>query len=116
MTGSPETRTSASAPMPGSILLGIDTARGGRIAIWCLVLICAGLAAGGFVGHIHGYFEIEELPAFYGWFGFLIALALGIAAKIISAFLRRKEDYYGAGSPSLEEHPASDLGLEAPDA
>lgn len=113
MTGSSE---SQSKSMPGSFLLGIDTARGGRIAIWCLVLICAGLTAGGFAGHIHGYFEIEELPAFYGWFGFLVAIGLGIAAKIIGAVLKRNEDYYGAGSPSLEEHPASDLGLEASDA
>ncbi|MBX3505278.1 MAG: hypothetical protein KF895_07330 [Parvibaculum sp.] len=116
MTGSPEPRISASTRMPGSILLGIDTARGGRIAIWCLLLVCAGLAAGGFTGHIHGYFEIEELPVFYGWFGFLVALGLGVAAKVSGAFLRRKEDYYGAGSPSLEEHSASDLGLEASDA
>lgn len=113
MTGSPETQSKS---MPGSVLLGIDTARGGRIVTWCLLLICAGLAAAGFAGHIHGYFEIEELPAFHGWFGFLVAIGLGIAAKIIGIFLKRKEDYYGAGSANLDEHPASDLGMEASDA
>lgn len=115
MTGSSDTTTNDKA-LPGAMLLGIDTARGGRIVSWLLVLACIVLAAVDFIWPLHGYFEIEEQPVFYGWFGFLVCVALAIFARFLGLFLKRREDYYGSSSVTSEDHPASDLAQEAADA
>lgn len=116
MTGSSDTSTTNDKALPGAMLLGIDTARAGRNVSWLLALICVLLAAVDFIWPLHGYFEIEEQPVFYGWFGFLVCIALAIFAKFLGIFLKRREDYYGALSVSSEEHPSSDLAQEAADA
>jgi hypothetical protein len=116
MTGSSDKTTTNDKSLPGAMLLGIDTARGGRIVSWILVLTCVALAAVDFIWPLHGYFEIEEQPVFYGWFGFLVCIAIAIFARFLGLFLKRREDYYGAFSVNSEEHPASDLAGEKADA
>ncbi|MFN4355344.1 hypothetical protein [Parvibaculum sp.] len=116
MTGSSDTTTTNDKALLGAMLLGIDTARAGRIVSWLLALVCVLLAAVDFIWPLHGYFEIEEQPVFYGWFGFLVCIALAIFAKFLGLFLKRREDYYGPLSVTSEEHPASDLARETADA
>ena len=93
----------------------VDTARAGRIVSWLLVLV-ASFGGVDFIWPLHGYFEIEEQPVFYGWFGFLVCIALAIFAKFLGIFLKRREDYYGSLSVTSEDHPASDLAQETADA
>lgn len=116
MTGSSDKTTTNDKALPGAMLLGIDTARGGRIVTWLLVLICVLLATVEFIWPLHGYFEIEDRPVFYGWFGILVCIALAIFARIVGAIFKRREDYYGSLSVSAEEHPAFDLAQEKADA
>lgn len=44
--------------------------------------------------HKHGEFSIEHAFGFYAFFGFLGAVALMIAAKLVQAIVTRPETYY----------------------
>ncbi|MEN2985294.1 MAG: hypothetical protein ABDH16_01315 [Thermodesulfovibrionaceae bacterium] len=42
----------------------------------------------------HGYFKIEEIPAFGAMLGFLGSLFVVIVAKSLSKVVTKREDYY----------------------
>lgn len=44
--------------------------------------------------HVHGYFVVDEAPAFYAFFGFFSCLAMVVAAKLLGLLLKRKETFY----------------------
>jgi hypothetical protein len=46
--------------------------------------------------HKHSYFEAENFFGFYAIFGFVVCVALVLAAKGMRVFLMRSEDYYDA--------------------
>lgn len=50
-------------------------------------------AADGFY-HKHPYFDAESVFGFYAIFGFVMCLAIVLAAKCVRSVLMRDEDYY----------------------
>ena len=64
--------------------------------IWALFAVCALLFLADFVYHKHSHFEAENFFGFYAIFGFVVCVALVLAAKWMRTFLIRQEDYYDA--------------------
>ncbi|MEP2829118.1 hypothetical protein [Parvibaculum sp.] len=83
-----------------------------RRLVWALAVLCTGLALADFFYHKHVYFEIEDIPGFYGIYGFIMCVAMAIAAKVLRVLVKRNEDYYAPYSVESEEHPEADLGRE----
>ena len=42
----------------------------------------------------HGHLPIEEIPAIYGVFGFVVFFLIVIAGKYFRKIVKRREDYY----------------------
>ena len=64
--------------------------------IWALFAVCAALFLADAFYHKHSYFEAENFFGFYAIFGFVVCVALVLAAKGMRIFLMRSEDYYDA--------------------
>jgi len=64
--------------------------------IWALFAVCAALFLADAFYHKHSYFEAENFFGFYAIFGFVVCVALVLAAKGMRVFLMRSEDYYDA--------------------
>ena len=56
--------------------------------------VCILLALADLFYHKHILFGIEEIPAFYGIYGFVMCVALVLGAKELRKILKRDEDYY----------------------
>lgn len=93
-------------------LLWVDSPSKVNHLIWALVILCIGLTLADFLYHKHSYFEIEDIPGFYGFYGFIMCAALVIAAKGLRILLKRDEDYYAPYTVESEEHPEADLERE----
>jgi len=118
MTGSHSPRAEDPARFPWlsrHLLWTSDPAKVNRL-VWALVILCAGLTLADFFYHKHSHFEIEQVPGFYGFYGFIMCAALVIAAKGLRVLLKRDEDYYAPYTVESEEHPEADLGRENIDA
>lgn len=59
-----------------------------------LWVLCAFLAVADFLYRKHGVFRFEEMPAFYGVFGFVSFFGIVITGKYLRKLVGRKEDYY----------------------
>ena len=64
--------------------------------IWALFAVCAALFLADAFYHKHSHFEVENFFGFYAIFGFVVCVALVLAAKGMRLFLMRSEDYYDA--------------------
>ena len=64
--------------------------------IWALFAVCAALFLADAFYHKHSHFEAENFFGFYGIFGFVVCVALVLAAKGMRVILMRSEDYYDA--------------------
>jgi phosphatidylserine synthase len=64
--------------------------------IWALLAVCAALFLADTFYHKHSHFEAENFFGFYAIFGFVVCVALVLAAKGMRVFLMRSEDYYDA--------------------
>jgi hypothetical protein len=42
----------------------------------------------------HPHFDIERLPGFYAWYGFLTCVAMVLVARLLGRFLKRRDTYY----------------------
>ena len=62
-----------------------------------LFVVCGALVVAGFLVHIHGHFDFETWPAFYGVFGFVTFFGMVLAGKHLRRLLMRDEDYYDDG-------------------
>jgi hypothetical protein len=60
-------------------------------SVW---IVCALLALADFFYHKHVVYRIEEFPAFYGLYGFIVCIGLVLGAKELRKILKRDEDYY----------------------
>jgi hypothetical protein len=118
MTGSdiPPADDPARLPWLSRQLMWVDDKRNVDRLVWALALVCGALALADFLYHKHSYFPVENIPGFYGFYGFLMCAALVIAAKGLRVFLKRGEDYYAPLTVESEEHPDADLGRESVDA
>ena len=64
--------------------------------IWALFAVCTALFLADAFYHKHSHFEAENFFGFYAIFGFVVCVALVLAAKGMRVFLMRSEDYYDA--------------------
>lgn len=99
-------------PALGRLLLWVDRPGSANKIFWALAAVCALLFVLDFTYHKHGHFHIEELPGFYGVYGFVMFTALILAAKTLRIFIKRPEDYYGDRAVDSEEYPADQLDKE----
>ena len=74
-----------------------------------LALLCFALFLVDFTYQKHGHFHIEEIPGFYGAYGFFMFTALILVAKALRLLIKRPENYYGDKAVDGEEYPTDQL-------
>ena len=74
-----------------------------------LALLCFVLFLADFTYNKHGHFHIEEIPGFYGAYGFFMFTALILVAKALRLLIKRPENYYGDKAIDGEDYPADQL-------
>ena len=72
------------------------------LIIGALVVICIILGLSDFIYHRHGHFDIEEFPAFFAIYGFIMFSFIIFGATVLRFFTKRKEDYYGSKAVDSE--------------
>ncbi len=95
----------------GKKFLWVEDPANIRQMIIGLTIVCALLFLGDFVIDRHGHFELEELPGFYGIFGFLAFSFIIFATKILRMIIGRKENYYAPNAIDSEEYPVEELEI-----
>ena len=78
-----------------------------------LALLCLALFLADFSYHKYGHFLIEEIPGFYGAYGFVMFTVLIFVAKFLRLIIKRPENYYGDKAIDQEDYPASQLEQDA---
>lgn len=71
--------------------------------LYVLAAICGALALADFLSGRHGYYAIENIPVFYGLFGFVIYVTVIFTAKALRRLILRPEDYYGRHAIDAED-------------
>ena len=74
-----------------------------------LALLCFVLFLADFTYNKHGHFHIEEIPGFYGAYGFFMFTALILVAKALRLLIKRPENYYGDKAVDGEDYPTDQL-------
>ena len=74
-----------------------------------LALLCFVLFLADFTYNKHGHFHIEEIPGFYGAYGFFMFTALILVAKALRLLIKRPENYYGDKAVDGEDYPVDQL-------
>lgn len=59
-----------------------------------LFALCAVLVIADLIVHRHTYLPVEELPAFYAFYGFAALVGVVVLAKSLRQLVGRSEDYY----------------------
>jgi len=72
----------------------LDSPNNVRKVIRLLLAVCALLFLADALYEKHSHFEAEDIFGFYAIFGFVMCVALVLAAKAMRIFLMRDEDYY----------------------
>jgi len=85
--------------------LWVDTRKGVQKFIVGLLAIGAFLFAMDFVWHRHVKVPGEELYGFHAIVGFVSFTVIVLGAKMLRAFIRRDEDFYGSDGVDSEEYP-----------
>jgi hypothetical protein len=96
-------------PLLGRWLGWVDRPTNANRIFWALGGLCALLFLADFTYVKHGHFDIENIPGFYGIFGFVMFTALILAAKTLRFFIKRPEDYYGDKAVDSETYPPDQL-------
>ncbi len=78
-----------------------------------LIVICVALFVADFFFEKHPYFAIENIPNFYGIYGFIGCVFLVLAAAQLRKILMRPENYYEKKDADYEEMNFGDTGGEA---
>jgi hypothetical protein len=73
---------------------GLDSPRGGQLALRGVAVICALLVASDFAIEKHGHYGFETWIGFQGFYGFVACVALVLVAKQIRRVVKRDRDYY----------------------
>ncbi|GAB5499954.1 MAG: hypothetical protein PsegKO_22650 [Pseudohongiellaceae bacterium] len=59
-----------------------------------LFALCGVLVIADLIVHRHTYLPVEELPAFYAFYGFAALVGVVVLAKSLRQLVGRSEDYY----------------------
>ena len=103
----------AKLPALGRMLLWVDRPGSANKIFWALAVVCALLFLADFAYEKHGHFAVENLPGFFGVYGFVMFTGLILAAKALRVLIKRPEDFYGDKAIDREEYP--DAGLDKVD-
>jgi len=82
----------------------LDNPRNVTRIVYGLAALCTLALLADFFYVKHPHFGVENIPGFYGIYGFTVSFALVLAAKELRKVLGRPEDYY---EPSKE--PSAEL-------
>ena len=96
-------------PVLGRVLGWVDRPNSGNRIFWSLAVLCGVLFLADFTYHKHGHFAVEDMPGFYGIYGFIMFTALILVAKTLRIFIKRPEDYYGDAAVDSEQYPEVQL-------
>ena len=99
----------ANYPLLGRMMLWVDKPGSANKIFWGLTVACVLLFLADFTYEKHGHFQIEDIPGFYGIFGFVMFTALILAAKGLRILIKRPEDYYGDKAVDVEDYPEDQL-------
>lgn len=61
---------------------------------YALFAICGLLVIADLIVHRHTYLSVEEIPAFYAFYGFGALVGVVVLAKALRQLVGRDEDYY----------------------
>lgn len=61
---------------------------------YALYVICVLLVIADLIVNRHSYLPVEEIPAFYAFYGFAALVGLVVLAKALREMVGRDEDYY----------------------
>lgn len=103
-------------PALGRMMLWVDKPGAANKIFWGLAALCVFVFLLDFTFESHGHFEVEHIPGFYGFYGFVMFTGLILAAKALRYFIKRPEDYYGDKAIDGEEYPADQLEKDQHDA
>lgn len=96
-------------PLLGRIFHAIVGPEGSTRFLFLLGGICGALFLQDFMFEKHGHFNIENVPNFYGVYGFVMFTLLILVAKGLRVLVKRPEDYYGNKAVDREEYPEDEL-------
>ncbi len=99
----------AKLPALGRMLLWVDKPGSANKIFWALAVVCGLLFAADFTFEKHGHFDVENLPGFFGFYGFIMFTGLILAAKGLRVLIKRDEDFYGDKAVDREEYPEAGL-------
>lgn len=102
--------TPDSYPALGRMLLWVDKPGSATKIFWALAVVCGLLFLVDFTYEKHGHFDVENLPGFFGIYGFVMFTGLILAAKGLRTLIKRDEDFYGDKAIDREEYPETGLG------
>lgn len=102
--------TPDSYPVLGRMLLWVDKPGSATKIFWALAVVCGLLFLVDFTYEKHGHFDVENLPGFFGIYGFVMFTGLILAAKGLRTLIKRDEDFYGDKAIDREEYPEAGLG------
>ena len=100
--------TSKFSPLGKTLSWFTETKNANKIFLG-LALVCFVLFLADFTYNKHGHFHIEEIPGFYGAYGFFMFTALILVAKALRLLIKRPENYYGDKAIDGEDYPADQL-------
>jgi hypothetical protein len=70
--------------------------------------VCALLVIIDLLVHRHTYLPVEEMPAFYAFYGFAALVGVVMLAKALRTLVGRGEDYYQKNKVEQESHERGD--------
>ncbi len=99
----------ANYPALGRMMLWVDKPGSANKIFWGLAIVSFLVFLADFTYEKHGNFHIEEIPGFYGVFGFVAFTALILIAKTLRILIKRPENYYGDKAIDSEDYPEDQL-------
>lgn len=103
-------------PVLGRLFAWVDKPGSANRIFWGLAVFCGLLFLADFAYEKHGKFDIENLPGFFGVYGFICFTGLILLAKGLRVLIKRPEDYYGDKAIDREDYPEAGLGKADHDA
>ena len=100
-------------PKLGRMYSWVDKPGSADRIFYGLAIFCGFLFLLDFTYEKHGHFAVENVPGFYGIFGFVGFTGLIFAATALRRIVKRPEDYYGNKAVDSEHYP--DAGLDKVD-
>ena len=104
-----KTEDKSTLPLLGRFLSWFTKTENSNKICLALAALCLALFLADFTYDKHGHFHIEEIPGFYGIYGFFMFTALILVAKALRTLIKRPENYYGDKAVDGEDYPNDKL-------